>query len=187
MFPILVIVVGIAVLIFGRRLAVLGAAVGALLGLGLLKVFPGIDTNWVQWALVGGLAILGAVGGGFAKGFVDVIVLVIGALAGAGIVLGILDLFNLDPGLLKWVLVVLGAAAGLVLIRRARRGSQDWGIIILASLVGALLVTRGLSLLVPSLDGLLRTIIVIAFAAGGIVLQGGLLGKKTATPPAANA
>ncbi len=143
MFPILVLAIGIAVLVFGRRLAVLGAAVGALVGLGILNVFQGIDNNLVQWLLVGGLTVLGAIGGAFAKGFVSIIVLVIGTLAGAAVVLGVVDLFNLDLGFLKWVLVVLGAAAGFVLIRRARRGSRDWGIIILAGLVGALLVTRG--------------------------------------------
>lgn len=190
MFPVLVLLIGIAVLVFGKRLAVLGAAVGALVGLGLLKVFPALQGGLLPWIIVIGLAVLGLLGGGFAKGFVEVIILVIGALAGAGIVLGVYDLFNLDPGILKWILVVAGAAAGLVLIRRARRGDQDWGLIILASLVGALLVARGLALLIPSLDGLLRTIIVVALAGLGIVWQGGILGRRQAakqptTPPAA--
>jgi hypothetical protein len=40
MFPILVIAIGIAVLLFGKRLAVLGGAVDALFGVGLLRLFP---------------------------------------------------------------------------------------------------------------------------------------------------
>ena len=39
MFPVMVIALGIVVLVFGKRLAVLGAAVGALLGVGLLRLF----------------------------------------------------------------------------------------------------------------------------------------------------
>ncbi len=42
MFPILVIAIGVAVLVFGKRLAVLGAAIGALLGVALLHFFPGV-------------------------------------------------------------------------------------------------------------------------------------------------
>ena len=38
MFPVLLIVIGIVVLVLGKRLAVLGAAVGALLGVGLLRL-----------------------------------------------------------------------------------------------------------------------------------------------------
>ncbi|MCU0508351.1 MAG: hypothetical protein MUC34_08105 [Anaerolineae bacterium] len=186
MFPVLVLLIGIAVLVFGKRLAVLGGAVGALLGLGLLKVFPALQGGVLPWILVIGLAVLGFLGGGFAKGFVEVIILVIGALAGAGVVMGVYDLFNWDPGILKWVLVVVGAAVGLIVIRRARRGDRDWGMVILASLVGALLVVRGLTLLIPSLDGLLRTVILLALVAAGIVWQGGILGRrKEAKQPAA--
>ena len=193
MFPILVIAIGIAVLVLGKRLAVLGGAVGALLGLGLVQLFPALQGGFLPWIIVLGLTILGVVGGGFAKGIVEVVIWVIGALAGAAIVLGVYDLFNIDGGLLKWLLVVVGAAVGLVVIRRARRGSQDWGIIILASLVGALLIGRGLGLLLPSLDGLLKTIIVVALAAIGIVFQGGVLdevGRSTTAsllPPASPA
>jgi hypothetical protein len=185
MFPILVIAIGIAVLVLGKRLAVLGGAVGALLGLGLVQLFPALQGGWLPWIIVGGLTILGVIGGGFAKGIVEVVIWVIGALAGAAVVLGVFDLFNIDGGLLKWVLVVAGAAIGLVLIRRARRGPQDWGIIVLASLVGALLIARGLGLLLPTLDGLLKTIIVVALVVVGIVFQGGILGRRQAEKQAA--
>lgn len=193
MFPILLIVVGVAVLAFGKRLAILGAAVGALFGVGLLALFPGDSGPWVTLGVPIVLALVGFFAAGFAKGIIDVVVLVLGALAGAAIVLGFLDLFNVDAGLWRWLLAVVGGVAGLILIRRARKGSQDWGIIILAALVGALLVTRGLTILMPSLQGdVIRTLIVIVLAAASIVFQGGLLaGRKSAasapaavTPPA---
>ena len=53
MFPILVIAIGIAVLVFGKRLAVLGAAVGALLGVGLLSLFSTSGDPLLQLAVVG--------------------------------------------------------------------------------------------------------------------------------------
>lgn len=197
MFPVLVIAIGIAVLVFGKRLAVLGAAVGALLGVGLLRLFSVSGDPLLQIALVVLLAVLGFFLGGFAKGLVDIVILVLGALAGAAVVMGLLDLFNIGPGLLNWLLAVVGGVAGFILIRRSRKGSQDWGIIILAGLVGALLVARGLIILLPALQGVVGTLIAIVLAGASIAYQGGYLAKRKAasqapattdnssTPPAA--
>jgi len=183
MFPVLLIVIGIAVLALGKRLAVLGAAVGALLGVGLLKLFPGTSGPWVTLGVPIALAVVGFFVAGFAKGLIDIIVLVIGALAGAAIVMGVLDLFNVDAGMLRWLLAVVGGVVGLIVIRRARKGSQDWGIIILAGLVGALLVTRGLNAL-TNLQWTFSTLLVIVLAGVSIVFQGGLLGKRKAAAEA---
>ena len=98
-----------------------------------------------------------------------------GALGGAAIVMGFLDLFNVDAGLMRWLLAVVGGVVGLILIRRARKGSQDWGIIILAGLVGALLVMRGFTILLPALQGISGTLIVIVLAGASIAFQGGIL------------
>lgn len=173
MFPILLIAIGAAVLAFGKRLAVLGAAVGALLGIGLLQLFPGSSAPLLQLAIPTGLAVLGYFGAAYAKAFVDIVLLVIGALAGAAIVLGFLDLFHITLGWLQWLLVVGGGVVGLIMVRRFK----DWAMTILAGLVGGLLVTRGLSIWLPILEGALGTVVVIVLAGGGIAFQGGLLGK----------
>jgi hypothetical protein len=178
MFPLLLIVIGILVLVLGKRLAVLGAAVGALLGVGLLSLFSPSGSLLIQLLIVGGLAVIGFFVAGFAKGLIDIVVLVLGALGGAAIVLGFLDLFNVDAGLMRWLLAVVGGVVGLILMRRARKGSQDWGIIILAGLVGALLVTRGLTIWLPALQGAVGTLIVIVLAGVSIAFQGGKLGKR---------
>lgn len=178
MFPILVILIGVAVLVLGKRLAVLGAAVGALLGLGILNLFSVSGNPLMQIAIVGLLAVLGFFFGGFAKGLIDIVILVLGVLAGAAIVLGFIDLFNMDLGLMRWILAAVGGVAGFILIRQARKGSQDWGIIILASLVGALLVVRGLTLMLPSLQGIVGTLIVVVLAGVSIAFQGGYLGGR---------
>lgn len=189
LIPIILIVIGIVVLILGRRLAILGAAVGALIGFLILQLFPSISDLGTQLLVIFGLALAGFFATAFARGIIEIVILVIGTLAGAGIVRGILNLFNLDLGLLGWLLVVVGAVIGFMLMRRARRGSRDWGMVILASLVGALLIGRGLTQLIPALqDTLIITILLVVAVAFGIIFQGGYLdkftgSKKTATPP----
>ena len=123
------------------------------------------------------LAVIGFFVAGFAKGIVNIVLLVLGALAGAAIVLGFLDLFNINTGLLDWLLVVVGGVIGLILVSRFK----DWAMIILAGLIGALLVTRGLTIWLPVLEGALGTLLVIVLAGGSIVFQGGIFGgRKTA-------
>jgi hypothetical protein len=184
MFPLLLIVLGIIVILLGNRLAVLGAAVGALLGATLLRLIPGSSELWIELLVVGGLAVLGFFAAGFAKGIIDIVILVLGALAGAAIVLGFMDLFSVQSGMLYWLMAVVGAVLGALLIRRGRRGSKDWGMIILASLVGAMLVTRGLTIWLPSLQGALSTLIVVVLAAAGIAYQGGILNREEKSSPA---
>jgi hypothetical protein len=184
LFPILLIVLGIVVLLLGNRLAVMGAAVGALLGVVLLRFFPGSSSLGVQLLIVLGLALAGFFVAAFARGIIDVVILVIGALAGAAIVLGFLDLFNIDLGLISWLLAVAGGVVGLIMIRRARRGSKDWGMIILAALMGALLAARGLTQLLPALqDTLIASLVVIVLAGGSIAYQAGVLRSRKSPPP----
>ena len=172
MFPVLVIIIGLAALGFGKRLSILGAAVGVLLGVGLLRLFSvsAADDTLLVLLLPGALAVAGFFLAGFAKGIVDIVILVLGTLAGAAIVLAFLDLFNINTGLLDWVLVVAGAAAGLMLVRRFK----DLALIVLAGLVGALLITRGLTVWFPTLEGVLGTLLVIVLAGGGHRLSGRL-------------
>jgi asparagine N-glycosylation enzyme membrane subunit Stt3 len=122
------------------------------------------------------LAVIGFFVAGFAKGIVNIVLLVLGVLAGAAIMLGFLNLFNLTSGLMVWLLAVLGGVVGLILVRRFK----DWAMIILAGLIGGLLVTRGLTAWLPFLQGTLGSLIVIVLAACAIIYQGGLLRKSKA-------
>ncbi len=177
MFPFLEILIGLAVLALGKRLAVLGAAVGALFGLALLTIFPGIDNMFIRLAIPTGLAIAGFFFAGFAKGIVDIVLLVIGALAGAAIVVNFLNLFNAGSGLIGVILAVVGGVVGMILVRRFK----DIAMIVLAGLIGGLLVVRGLTAWLPFLQGGAGTLLVLALAAGGIAYQGGFVsGKKKA-------
>jgi hypothetical protein len=184
LFPIVLIAVGLIVLILGNRLAILGAAVGALLGVVLLRLFADDATFQTQLLVVLGLTLVGFIGAAFARGIIDVIILVLGALAGAAITLAVLDLFGIDLGLMNWLLAVAGGVIGLMLIRSARRGGKDWGMVILACLIGALLVTRGLTQLLPSLQNtIIATLLVVVLAGGGAAYHLGLLNRDKAVPP----
>ena len=147
MFPIFVIAIGLAILAFGKRLAVLGAAVGALWSCSccassLDKQQPPACPSHSHFAGCDSVPVAG-----FAKGIVSIVLIVLGALAGAAIVLGFLDLFGTATGLLDWILALIGGVIGVILVQRFK----DWAMIILAGLVGGLLVTRGLSEWLPFL------------------------------------
>jgi len=174
MLPLLVIAIGIAVLISGRRLSVLGAAVGALLGVALLRWIPGSSSPLIAVGVPLALAVLGFFASGFAKGLVDLVILVLGALAGFSITMALLGLFGLNFGLLDWLLGLVGGVIGAVLVRRF----ENWTLIILAGLIGALLVTRGLTVWLPFLQGAIGTLLVIVLAGADILYHGGLLGKR---------
>jgi len=176
MFPIMVIAIGLAVLAFGRRLAVLGAAVGALLGIGLLSLFPGSSTPLSIILIPGLLAVLGGLLAGLTKGIVNIVLIVLGALAGASIVMGFLDLFRISSILLGWLFAVIGGAIGVIMVQRFK----DLAMTILAGLVGALLVVHGLTIWMPFLSGFLGTVIVIVLAGMGIAYQGGFTGNNKA-------
>jgi hypothetical protein len=179
LIAVILIALGIIVLLFGNRLALFGAGVGALLGLGILRILPGVQESLLWLVVPVGLAILFAVGAGFAKGLVSLITLALGALAGGAIVLALLDLFGLDWGLMNWVLALVGAVIGAGLASRFK----DWAVILLAGIVGALLCVRGLQMIFPSLDGAIATLIGVLLAAAGIAYHGGLIGgqRKTAS------
>jgi hypothetical protein len=174
---IIVIVLGLIVLVFGNRLALLGAGVGALLGIGILGLLPGDQTSWLWLVIPIGLAILFALGAGLAKAFISLISLALGALAGGAIVLAVLGLFGLDFGLVSWLLALIGAVIGAGFLARFK----DWTVIVLAGLVGALLCVRGLQMLLPSLPEFLATVIGIVLAGLGIAYQGGYFGKRKST------
>jgi hypothetical protein len=168
------IALGVAVLALGARLAILGAGVGALLGIGLLRLLQVPPDNLVWWFLVpGALAVLCALGAGFMTGLLNLVTLVIGVLAGAAVMLALPELFGfLSFGIPDWILVLVGGLVGLLLIGRFK----DWGIIIIAALVGAMLTMRGLQLLMPSLQGPFATLLALALTGGGIAYQMGWIG-----------
>jgi hypothetical protein len=180
-YPVLLIAIGLAVLGLGKRLAVLGAAVGAIVGVALLSLFQPSGDIWLQLFLVGGLAVAGFFLAGLAKAVVNVVILVLGALAGAAIAVGFVNLFNADPGFIGWVFAALGGLAGFIMVRRF----NELALVILSGLIGGLLVTRGLSAWLTILqEGVLGTLLTFVLAGAGIAYQGGFGGKDKAAAEA---
>jgi len=168
------IALGIAVLALGARLAILGAGVGALLGIGLLRWLQVPPDNLIWWFVVpGALAVIFALGAGLMQGILNLVTLALGVLAGAAVMLALPDLFGfLQFGLPDWLLALVGAVIGLVLVGRFK----DLAVVIIASLVGAMLTMRGLQLLIPSFQGPLASLLALVLAGGGFAYQMGWIG-----------
>lgn len=156
---------GVAVLIGGNRLWLIGAAAGALLGVGLLNLFNVAYVSWVALFMVIGFAVALGIAAVVFKGFASLIIMALGFFAGGAIVLAILDMFNLNSlGLLAWIAALVGGAVGAVLARRF----QAWAFIAIAAIVGALLILRGAQILIPTLDGTIASLLAIVIAGAGI-------------------
>jgi hypothetical protein len=173
-FPIFLIIVGALMLVFGNRLALFGGVVGAILGLGILLILPGSKEN-LAWLLIPvGLSLLFALGTGIVKGLISLITLALGALAGGGLVLALLDRFSLNYELMNWVFVLVGAVIGAGLMLRFKA----WTLVVMAAILGALLCTRGLQMLFPSLDTKIANIIAIVLALASVAYHGGFFRRE---------
>lgn len=177
MYPVLVIAIGLVVLVLGKRLSILGAAVGALLGVALVSLFPSASDPFTLIIVPLLLGVIGFFAVSFAKGIINIVILVLGVLAGAAIALAFLELFTPQPGLLGWFFMAAGGVIGFILTNRFK----DWAVLILAGLIGGLLVTRGLAVWLPFLSGAVGTLLTLALAGLGVAYQGGYLkvGKTT--------
>jgi hypothetical protein len=157
-------VLGVVVWLYGNRLWLLGAGAGALLGIGLLRLFPGMADGVGGFLLVVGLAIAVGVLGFLGKAFSKMIALIVGFIAGGGIALGLIDSLGLSLGFWNWILALIAGGIGALLFARF----LDWGLIIFAALVGSALIVRGVGGLLPSLTGALGGVAILALTALGI-------------------
>jgi hypothetical protein len=133
------IALGALVAFMGRRLAILAAAAGFLIGFNIVtQLFAPVD---VLLAVIigGGAGIAAVVVVSVAKRLAQMIAGVVGALAGGGISLWALDMLNLSLGLGNWLVLVIGGIVGFVLMTRF----FNFGLVVLSSFVGASLVSRG--------------------------------------------
>jgi hypothetical protein len=94
------------------------------------------------------------------------IVQLIGAAAGAAILLWLLNSIGLDLGLLGNIIIAgVGAVAGFFLMARF----YDLGLVILISLVGASLIVNGVNYFIPLGDGV-TTLATVAITVVGVIL-----------------
>jgi hypothetical protein len=157
--------IGVFVWLFGNRMWLLGAGAGALFGFGLLTLIPALKTGWLGFIIVGGLAILFGVLGIFGKAFTKLIAMAIGFIAGGALVIAFMGLFNINVSFLTWIIALLGGLIGAGLFARF----ISWGFVIFASLLGSMLVVRGLmNLFLPSLEGTIGSVVVVVLTIVGI-------------------
>jgi hypothetical protein len=163
---IIAIALGIAVLFLGKNLRFFAAAAGFLIGISFITaLFPG----QVLAGLILGvaLAVLFVILLGIGKGFVQLIVRIIGALAAAAVAMWLLDSLGLNLGLLNWIIAIVAAVAGFVLMARF----FDLGLIIITSLIGASLIVNGVQSLIPQISDGIATLATLALTVVGFFLQ----------------
>lgn len=161
-------VLGIIVWLFGRRMWILGAGAGALLGFGLLRLAPGLADGFIGFLIVVGLAVLFAVLGFIGKAFAKLFAMIIGFVIGGGLALAFVDLLTLNSVLFSWILALIGGVVVALIFARF----LDWALIIFAALLGSMLIARGGLIAFPNLlTGTSGTIIVLVLTAIGIYYQ----------------
>ncbi|MCS6848579.1 MAG: hypothetical protein RMN52_12815 [Anaerolineae bacterium] len=159
------IALGAAVLLLGKNLRLFAAAAGFLIGFVLTRqIFPNAFLMALIVAAI--LALIGVVLITVARGGTRLVLQIMGAVAGAGILLWLGQSLGIAPGLASWFIAFVGALIGFGLMARF----FDLGIIALTSLLGASLIVNGLSSFIP-LPDIISTVITLVLAAVGFFYQ----------------
>jgi hypothetical protein len=164
------ILVGIGLLVMGRRLFLLFVGlIGFITGIHLAShFFPG-QPEWMMIAIGLMAGVLGAL---LALLLQWMAVGLAGFLAGGYIVVSVLQILGLGFRM-DWLPFLMGGILGTLLIIVL----FDWALIILSSLVGAGLITETFHA-----DYWVKTLLLIVLLIAGIVVQSGLMkGKRSQT------
>lgn len=160
------IALGAALLLFGKNLRLFGAAAGFFIGFVLTQqLFPGTSVL-LTLILSAALALGGAILVILARSSLQLFIQVVGAVAGAAVVLWLLQSLGIASGLAAWIIALVGAFVSFGLMARF----YNLGIVILTALVGASLIVKGVGTLIPLGDGV-GTVLTLALAAGGFFYQ----------------
>lgn len=165
------IVLGGALLVLGRRLFWLFvAAIGFLTGLRFAAGLFGDQSEWLGVVLG---VILGVAGAGLAVLFQRLAIGVAGFLAGAYVLLSVLEIFGLEGS--TWTLVALlaGGIGGAVLMYII----FDWALIVLSSIAGANLVLEGLQ---PETISMVWLLVLVGL---GIIIQAAIRRREQRSTP----
>lgn len=167
MLTIPLIFTGSALVVFGRKLYWFAIGLLGFLG-GLLlvtRLFEGMSgTTRILIAI--GMGVIGAV---FTVMVQKVALSVVGFIAGCYLGLGALRLLQIDLGWLSWVIVALCGALGLILVLRL----FNWGLILLSSLAGAMIIVENVSL-----QGVFGLVALGGIFILGVLVQGAMLRRK---------
>src|SRR5262245_19191536 len=160
--------VGLVLLLWGRRLYwVLVAGIGFVSGVVLAPLLIPGAPDWLILAVAFVLALLGA---GLAVVAQTFIVALVGFFGGGAIGVLLLRPLGLEGALLTWV-VYLGAGIVGIIVALAL---FEWGLILLSSLAGAIMIVRGPEHLLAIPPGIALPLDAV-LAVMGMVVQARLL------------
>lgn len=160
---VIALLVGLALLTLGRKLYWLFVAgVGFVLGIELAMHFLHGQPDWV--ILILGL-LAGLLGALLASFIQQLAIGLAGFAAGAIVAISVLRVFGIDSGILYWVVLLVGGAAGAALVALL----FDWSLISLSSLVGASIIVQYLP--VRQMEPIVMALIFVVILIAGIVVQ----------------
>jgi hypothetical protein len=166
--PIVSVLIGIAVLLFGRRLFwLLVAAVGFAAG---MELAPWLVHEPSSILVITAALVLGFVGALLALFLQKIAVAIVGFVAGGRLAVAIIATFVVQhEGSFALAFLIGGIVGALIFLLLF-----DWALVVLSALVGAYMISGAITL--PQTGA---TIIFIVLAIIGIAVQTGL-GRKTA-------
>lgn len=156
----LTLLVGVLVLVLGRRLFWLFVgAVGFELGMRVAMQIVGQEPAWqvMTISLVAGL--LGALLAVFLQ---RAALAIAGFFAGGYLLLGLISALDLQVGQLAWLFLIAGGIIGTIFVFML----FDWALIVLSSLLGAQLLVG-----TTSLEPLFRALLFVVLVALGVIIQ----------------
>jgi hypothetical protein len=165
--PLFNILVGAALLLFGRRLFWLFVAgVGFVVGAMLATEWFGATSDWVTVAVALGAGVIGAILSVFLQ---RIAACVAGFLAGGHIVYTLA--FELKYNSCAWIAFLVGGVIGAILVLAL----FDWALVLLSALTGAIVIAQN----VP-LNQSASTLLWIVLIVLGVAVQGRQLARRTA-------
>jgi hypothetical protein len=165
--PIISVIVGVAILLFGRKLFWLFvAALGFAIGLEIATYFMKEPPQWMMLLVALGCGVIGALLAILLQKFA---IAVAGFLAGGRIAWALAAAFFVEHAHYRGITFVIGGIVGALLLLAL----FDWVLILLSSVEGAHLIGNGITL--PEKGAM---ILFIALAVIGVVIQGSMLRRS---------
>ena len=162
--PIISVIVGAAILLFGRKLFWLFvAALGFAVGLEIAAYFMKEPPQWMTLVVALGCGVIGAL---LAILLQKLAIAVAGFIAGGRIAWALAAAFFVEHAHYRGITFVIGGILGALLLLAL----FDWVLILLSSVEGAHLITTGVVL--PEKGSL---ILFIALTVIGVIVQGSML------------
>jgi hypothetical protein len=162
--PIISVIIGVAILLFGRKLFWLFvAALGFAVGLEIAAYFMKEPPQWMTLLVALGCGVIGAM---LAILLQKIAIAIAGFIAGGRIAWALAAAFFVEHAHYRGLTFVIGGILGALLLLSL----FDWVLILLSSIEGAHLIGNGITL--PEKGAM---ILFIALAVIGVLVQGSML------------